>query len=183
MHKIVAIVGMCGSGKSVVTSVFTDEGFERVYFGGVTMDILAEKGLPKTEQNEREIREGLRKEHGQGAFAKLLLPKINALSETGDVVLDGLYSWEEYKILKERFGERFFMLAVIADRAVRYDRLAERLVRPLTHEQAKSRDYAEIENLQKGGPIAIADWFAMNNGGVGELKQEILRIIKEIRGE
>ena len=52
MGNIVAVVGMCGSGKSVVTEVFTDRGWKSVYFGGVTMKIIAEEGLEKTPENE-----------------------------------------------------------------------------------------------------------------------------------
>ena len=48
-HKIVAIVGMCGSGKSIATNVFCERGWEKVYFGGLTMDKLEEMGLAKTE--------------------------------------------------------------------------------------------------------------------------------------
>ena len=33
--KILAIVGMSGSGKSVVVDYLTDKGFPKVYFGGM----------------------------------------------------------------------------------------------------------------------------------------------------
>ena len=46
---------------------------------------------------------------------------------------------------------------------VRKQRLSSREVRPLTPEQVDSRDKAEIENLEKGGPIAKADYFILNN--------------------
>ena len=39
-NKLVAIVGMCGSGKSDATEWFVELGWDRVYFGGVTMDEL-----------------------------------------------------------------------------------------------------------------------------------------------
>ena len=38
MNNIIALVGMCGSGKSVVNDYFKDLGYASVYFGGVTMD-------------------------------------------------------------------------------------------------------------------------------------------------
>lgn len=47
---------------------------------------------------------------------------------------------------------------------MRYKRLITREVRPLTLEQAKNRDVAEIEKLNKGGPIAIADYIIVNEG-------------------
>ena len=161
--NVVAVVGMCGSGKSVATEVFTAAGWPKVYFGGITMEELERRGLPKNEKNEKAVREELRAEYGLAAYAVKLLPRIEALAEEGNVVLDGLYSWSEYTYLKERLGDRLHVLAIVTDRKRRYDRLTGREIRPLTEEEAASRDYAEIENLEKGGPIAIADTFMTNN--------------------
>ena len=38
MNKIVAIVGMAGSGKSIASSYFNNNGYNLVYFGGVIYD-------------------------------------------------------------------------------------------------------------------------------------------------
>ena len=89
--RVVAVVGMCGSGKSVVTSFFEERGWRRIYFGGVTMRELEKRGLEKTEANERKVREELRAVYGMGAFAELLLPDIREAAAKGDAVLDGLY--------------------------------------------------------------------------------------------
>ncbi len=178
-HKILALVGMCGSGKSVACDMFVENGWNKVYFGQVTMDELKKRGLTKNEQNERGIREELRREGGPAAYAKILLPAIEKAAEEGPTILDGLYSWSEYKCLKQHFGDELLIVAIIANRAVRYERLTTRTVRPLTPADAESRDYAEIENLEKGGPISIADRFVFNNGGVAELKAQIYALIEE----
>lgn len=178
--KIVAVVGMCGSGKSVVTEVFTERGFKSVYFGGVTMEELERRGLPKSEANERTVREQLRAEHGLAAYAVLLYDRIKAYSQEGGVVLDGLYSWSEYKFLKDKFGDSLSVLAIVTDRSLRYSRLAGRTVRPLTADEATARDYAEIENLEKGGPIAIADRYITNNGTADELIDSIKAYINNL---
>ena len=81
-NKIIAIVGMCGSGKSVASDILVDMGYEKIYFGGVTMDKLKEEGLEVTPDNERTMRERLRKQYGMGAYATILLPKIKELSNT-----------------------------------------------------------------------------------------------------
>ena len=183
MGKIIVIVGMCGSGKSVATEMLENElGYKKVYFGGVTMEKLKEANLEVTLENEKMIREGLRRDLGMGAFAKILLPRIKEYANEGDVVLDGLYSWDEYKILNEEL-DNIKMIAVITDKNIRYERLAIREVRPLTHEQAKNRDIAEIENSAKGGPIAYADYFVMNNGSLDEYRKRLEEILKQIEGE
>ena len=176
MGKIVAIVGMCGSGKSIASKYFEDLGYKNVYFGGVTMKKLKEAGLEVTPENEKMMREKLRRELGMGAYAKVLLPRILELSKDYNVVLDGLYSWSELKILEEEFDMR--TIAIVCDKNLRYDRLSKRDVRPFNNEEAKKRDITEIENIEKAGPIAYADYFIYNNGSMEEYYKRLDEIIK-----
>lgn len=171
-NKVVAVVGMCGSGKSVLTEMFVNNGWNKVYFGGVTVTQLQKQGIPVNEANERQMRESLRKEYGQGAFAILLEQEIAQKMQQANTVLDGLYSWSEYKHLKQIYGDDLIVLAVVTNSGVRYERLSSRQVRPLTNEQACSRDFAEIENSEKGGPIAIADYYIDNNGSLQQLTEQ-----------
>lgn len=183
MNKIIAIVGMCGSGKSVATEHFETLGFQKVYFGGVAMDKLKEENIEITPENEKNIRESLRKEYGMGAFAILLLPKIEECVRIGNVVLDGLYSWDEYKILKDKFAEDLIVLAIVEDKIKRYERLEKRKIRPLDNSEAKNRDVAEIENCAKGGPIAFADYYILNNGSIEEYKEDLRKFTSMILEE
>lgn len=176
MGKIVAIVGMCGSGKSIASKYFEDLGYKNVYFGGVTMEKLKEAGLEVTPENEKMMREKLRRELGMGAYANVLLPRILELSKDYDVVLDGLYSWSELKILEEEFDMR--TIAIVCDKNLRYDRLSKRDIRPFNNEEAKKRDITEIENIEKAGPIAYADYFIYNNGSMEEYYKRLDEIIK-----
>lgn len=122
------------------------------------------------------MREKLRRELGMGAYAKVLLPRILELSKDYDVVLDGLYSWSELKILEEEFDMR--TIAIVCDKNLRYDRLSKRDVRPFNNEEAKKRDITEIENIEKAGPIAYADYFIYNNGSMEEYYKRLDEIIK-----
>ena len=85
----------------------------------------------------------------------------------------------EYKILKDEI-DNLKMIAIVADKDIRYQRLTERTVRGLNNEQAKSRDIAEIENSAKGGPIAYADYYILNNGTLDEYRNRLLEIINNI---
>ena len=179
-QPIVAVVGMCGSGKSLVTGHLNGKGWNVIHFGSITMRELEKRGLPKNETNERSVREELRSKYGVGAYAVLSLPLILESQKNGLTVIDGLYSWTEYRMLKKEFGERLYIVAVIADRKLRYERLSVRCVRPLTQQEAEHRDFAEIENLEKGGPIAIADFFINNNGSPEKLFINVDEIIDKI---
>lgn len=180
MNKIVAIVGMCGSGKSVASDILVEKGWKKVYFGGVTMEKLKEEGLEVTPANEKMMRERLRAELGMGAYAKILLPRIKEYALESDTVLDGLYSWDELKILREELGEELTVVAIVTDRQLRYDRLSVREVRPFNNEEALYRDITEIENIAKAGPIAHADYYILNNGTVEEYAVRLEEILNNI---
>lgn len=173
MNKIIAVIGMCGSGKSEVVKFFEGHGYKKVYFGGVVMDEIKRLGLEVNEANERMTRENLRKEFGMGAMAVKSLNKIEEFYMTGNVVIESLYSWDEYKIVKDKFGGSFKLLTVYTTKSLRYERLANRPVRPLTEEEACSRDYSEIEKLDKGGPIAFTDYLVINDGTLEELNKKL----------
>lgn len=159
---LLAIVGMPGAGKTEATQYLKKKGIPFVRFGDVTERELTERGLPLTPENERIIRESLRTEFGMAAYAIRSKPFIDQLiSHHACVILDGLYSWEEYVYLKAYYPH-FLLVHVYAEPKKRYERLSKRPVRPFTPQQARDRDIAEIEKLNKGGPIAIADYCIEN---------------------
>ena len=115
------------------------------------------------------------------AYAKLNLPKIDALLKSSDVVMDGLYSWEEYMLLNSRYGSDFHVVAVWASPGTRYSRLGKRPIRPLMVAEAVSRDIAEIENTNKGGPIAMADFTIINESSLEDLERETKKVLAALR--
>jgi dephospho-CoA kinase len=179
--KVVSIVGMTGSGKSEVAKLFSDKGFTTVRFGDITDEEVKKQGLKLNEENERPVRERIRKEHGMAAYAKLSLSRIDAAMKNSNVVVDGLYSWEEYTCLKNHYRDNFIVVAVWASPKARYARLGSRKIRPLTPEEVASRDSAEIENLNKGGPIAMADFTILNESSLADLKKQVERIVARLR--
>ncbi len=179
--KVVSIVGMAGAGKTEVARLFEQHGFIRIRFGDITDEEVKKRGLELNEDNERYIRELLRQELGMAAYAKLNLPGIESALKHSDVVIDGLYSWEEYTFFKDYYSEDFFVVAVWASPQMRYARLTSRIDRGLTLREAVSRDKAEIENVNKGGPIAMADFTIINESSLDELKKETERIISGLK--
>jgi dephospho-CoA kinase len=180
-NKVVAIVGMAGSGKSEVARVFENADFVRIRFGDITDEELKKRGLPRNEENERTVREDLRIEYGMGAYAELNKPKIDKTLESANVVIDGLYSWAEYVELNMKYKEKFFVLAVYSSPATRYSRLLNRQERSLSREEAEDRDTTEIENSDKGGPIAMADFTIVNETSVEDLKRQTAIILAKLK--
>jgi len=115
------------------------------------------------------------------ACALFALPDIREqLAKHRRVVIDGLYSWAEYKTLRDEFGNDLVVLAVCAPRAVRYARLATRSSRPLTPGQAFARDVHEIEAIEKGGPIAIADFTLVNDRDIQQLFKDLDGLLQDV---
>ena len=168
---------MCGSGKSEAVKYFEESGYRRVYFGEVVMNEIKSLGLEMNEQNERATRENLRKKYGMGAMAVKCLPVIEELIKQGNVVIESLYSWEEFKIIKEKFGDSFSLLTIYTTKQLRYERLLKREFRPLSTEESISRDISEIEKLDKGGPIAYTDYMIINDGSLKEMNEKLEKLV------
>ncbi|EKD24420.1 MAG: hypothetical protein ACD_81C00024G0005 [uncultured bacterium] len=169
--QIVAIVGMPGAGKSVAASYFKEKGIPVLRFGDETERGLRELGMEVNEKNERWYREKIRKELGMAAMAlKIETRIVEAKHSNPFIILDGLYSWEEYVYLKEKFPD-LILLCIFAPPEIRYKRLETRSVRPLTQQEAESRDKSEIEQLHKGGPIARADYLIKNESTPQALRE------------
>jgi dephospho-CoA kinase len=167
---ILAVLGMTGSGKSEVSHHLASLGFPAIRFGQVVVDEIARRGLDLNPANERTVREELRSTYGMDVCARRSLPAIRkALEESPLVIIDGLYSWSEYRTLRAGLDENLVLLLVFTSRETRYHRLMARPERPLTFQEAQERDISEIENVEKGGPIAFADYALLNDGTKEEL--------------
>jgi len=178
--RVVSIVGMAGSGKSEVAHIFESRGFTRIRFGDITDAEIKKRGLELNEQNERVIREHLREQCGMAAYARLNLLKLDAALKHSCVVIDGLYSWEEYILLKDYYGEDFILVAIWSSPDTRYNRLSQRRCRPLRLGEAIERDRSEIEMVNKGGPIAMADYTITNESSLNVLREETEVVITKI---
>jgi len=165
MPRALALVGMPGAGKTLCAHHLERRGFFQFRFGGIVVDEVLRRGLVVNPENERVVREEFRSNEGMAAIALHALPHLKmALSSYNSIIIDGLYSFSEYKILSPELGASMVVVAIVSSRALRYQRLASRVDRPLTAHEAETRDYQEIERLEKGGPIAIADYTLLNNG-------------------
>ena len=175
---IIAAVGMPGSGKSVFAEELRRRSIPNVYFGGLVLQEVKARGLSGTPENERLVREQLREQWGMDAMAQLALPVLRQKrTEYAAVGIDGLYSFSEYKTLKNEFGSDLVLVGIVTPRGLRHQRLTERDVRPLTLFEAQERDLAEIENLEKGGPIAIADHYVVNDGTIEKFHADTEKLL------
>jgi dephospho-CoA kinase len=174
--KIVAFVGLAGSGKSSAVEYLTAKGYPKIYFGGILYKELIAAGItPGDWGPEAKFREEIREKEGKGFIAIRAAKEARDLINAGQkrIILDGLYTWSEYKILKHEFPGEMTVVAIVTPKHLRKRRMANRPERPMTSEEVDQRDWAEIENLEKGGPIAIADHYIINNGNLDHFHEQI----------
>ena len=172
--RALALVGMPGAGKTLCAQHLEARGYAYFRFGKIVVDEVIQRGLTVIAENERQVREDLRAREGMNAIALRALPHLkNALQTHRCLVIDGLYGFGEYKLLRAELGAAMVVVAIVSPRHLRYQRLATRAERPLTSGEAEARDYREIETLEKGGPIAIADYTLVNDKNTEDLLQAL----------
>jgi dephospho-CoA kinase len=181
---LLAFVGMPGSGKDTCTDYMMHKyNVPVVHFGNMLYEEVYRRGLDIV-KDEKAVREDLRAKEGLAVLAKRVAAKAKEHIAEGKtrIVLNGLYSWSEYKYLLQEFGDQLVCIAVTAPRAVRYQRIVNRkdARRVYTVEQIIEREIAEIENLEKGGPIARADYTLANTKTAEDLFAQLNDILKEI---
>lgn len=179
--RALALVGMPGAGKTLCAKHLERQGFFQFRFGSIITDEVSRRGWEINPDNERIIREEIRANEGMDAIARRALPLLkNALTSHDCVVIDGLYSFSEYKLLQPEFEGQLIVVAIACSRHLRYQRLSQRKERPLTPQEAEKRDILEIENLEKGGPIAIADYTLLNNADADHILSQLDGLLETI---
>jgi dephospho-CoA kinase len=146
-------------------------------------DEVKKRGLDIV-MDERMVREDMRHQEGPAVLAKRASLRADKLLTSGQVavVFDGLYSWSEDRYLREKYADKIVTIAIVNPKHVRYERVVARkdAHRPYTLEQIRLRDVEEIENLEKGGPIAYADYYLANARNVDELKAQVDQLMSEL---
>jgi dephospho-CoA kinase len=180
-NKIVAFVGLTGSGKSAAVDHVVEKGYPKIHFGNIIYAAMNEAGIEITPDSQQKFREDIREKEGKDFVVKRVIKQARDLIEAGQhrIVFDGLYTWTEYKILRHEFPGELDVIAVVAPKKLRHHRLSIRPQRPFTNEEANTRDWTEIENLEKGGPIAIADHYVMNDGDLDILYKQVDKILDD----
>jgi adenylate kinase len=177
---LIALVGLPGAGKSEAAHFFKKRKLPVISFGKVINDYVDKNGLEHTDDVHKKIRTELRDKHGFKALAVLNEKKISKkLEDNNIVVIDGLRSWEEYKYLKDSFSDVYIrIVALYADKSVRYDRIAKREYRNKL--SGESRDEAEVVDTHMGSTVALCDYLVKNNHSVTEFYDKLELVYRDI---
>jgi len=178
---VIALVGLPGAGKSDAAAFFAEKGYPIISFGKVINDYVDEHHLEHDEATHKRLREELRAKYGWHALAILNKEKIEkALKKSAFVVIDGMRSWEEYLYLKEILHHvRLKVIAIYADKQVRYDRAARRTYRAKLA-AGEERDINELMGTHLGPTIAFSDFLVKNNFSKDDYLDKLEDVFRQI---
>jgi len=179
LKKIIALVGMPGSGKTLAVKVARDMGIPVVAMGDVVREEVRARGLEENPENVGKVSMGLREEEGQQAIAERTLTKIK--QEKANVVLvEGIRSLAELELFKENFPD-FTLIAIHSSPKTRFKRLyeRERADDAKDYKTFHERDAREL-NYGIGSAIAMADHVIVNEGSEEELIRNMRTILERI---
>lgn len=89
--KLVAFVGLAGSGKSAAVEYLTEKGIPKIYFGGIIYKAMEEAGIEVTWESQQKFREEIREREGKDFVVRRAIQEVHKLVQAGQrkIVLDG----------------------------------------------------------------------------------------------
>lgn len=178
---IIAIVGLPGVGKTDAANFFREKDLPVISFGKIVTDMVEKKYKKQTEEYHKIVRESIRAEHGVEAMAVLSKDKIKqSFKKSNIVVIDGMRSWQEYEYLKKELKDvKIYILALFADKHIRYHRVSKRKSdRPELY--GEDRDINELIRINMGPTIAFADFMVKNNFSKEEFLDKLEEAYREV---
>jgi len=174
--EILAFVGLTGSGKTEAVDYLAQKGYPKVNFDGFISD-------SELKSNEKlVIYKDLISTNGKDFLAIKIIDQIHDLINAGQhkMIVDGPLSWTEYKALKHEFPGCITTIAIITSRHLRHNRLVNDPKRDIRQDEIDKQDWFEIEELEKAGPIAIANLYISNNKDLGSLYKKLDKLLIDL---
>ncbi len=171
---VLAVAGLPGSGKSVVTDVARELGIPVICMGDLIREGAAKGGVtPSRYSVEARLRDGLR------IFARLIIERIPR--DARAIMIDGVRSIREVEALEESLSTRVTLIYVAAPWRLRFERLRARGRGddPKSLEDFLMRDYRELR-YGLGDLIARADYILVNDSGLDEFRGKARSLLLQL---
>lgn len=179
-HKLViGLVGMPGSGKSVVVESAQARGYDVVVMGDIIRQETRKRGLELNPQNIGAVMLDIRKTNGAGVIAEKSIPSIEQ-AQSDKVIVDGLRSLDEAEVFKTYFP-RFGLVAVYASPQTRFSRLNRR------HRSDDPKDWAVFHerdmrelSVGLGNAMAMAEHVIINEDDKKDTKVRVEETLTKV---
>jgi len=176
---ILGLVGMPGSGKSVVVSVAKERNYDVVVMGDVVRGEAKNRGLEPSPENLGKIMLELREKEGDTVIAKRCISKIERAKET-KVIVDGIRSLKEAEEFRKHFP-KFCLTAVHSSPETRFNRVyhRKRSDDPSNWKVFHERDMREL-SVGLGEALAMAEYLIINEERLDIVKERTRKILSKV---
>ena len=175
--RVIATVGLAGSGKGEFAAVAERAGVSVVTMGDVIRGECRERGLDPAEHHG-EVASALREENGPTAIAEASLPHVEAtLEEAETVVVDGVRSGVEVDVFEDRFDDSFTLVGIEAPFELRKERVDDRGRDDIeSGEGLAARDEREL-GFGLGEALGRADVTIENTGTLETFRERVREVL------
>lgn len=179
---IIGITGLIGSGKSAVTNMLVAQGFIHLGCSTIIAEEVKKRGLEINRDNLIKIGNEVRKEFGNGEWAKRLIAKIDSKK---NYVVEGFRNIAEIDEFKKL--ENFYLLGVSAGKIRRMNWILSRnkIGDPKNAEEfekLEKRDF--LQGIDYGQQNALcfsmADYYISNEGSLHELSKQLAQFLHSL---
>jgi dephospho-CoA kinase len=171
--KIFVIVGMPAAGKNLARQYADSQGLPYFATGDLVRREVSRMGWEPDAQNMARVSTELRGKDGRGVTRLALSTALEARSPV--VFMEGMRSWPEIELIRE--DAEAVVVAFLAPREVRLRRILFRGRSDDSSDHFQDRDLREID-YGTAVPIALADEYILNAGGIEEALKELDEIVK-----
>jgi dephospho-CoA kinase len=175
-------VGQIGSGKdTVVKYISTKFSIPIISIGDIARKIAKDEGVPATRENLQKITERYYEKFGKTYFIEETVARIEH-SGKEKMLITGIRAPTDVTTLKNHFHDDFVLIAIVADKRKRFQRLRMRQESrdPKKWKEFLKQDQNEEEIFHISEACKLADHIIENSGTLEDLFQKVDNAIKEI---
>ncbi|MGI0079956.1 MAG: AAA family ATPase [Nitrososphaerales archaeon] len=176
---VICITGMPGAGKSTISEVAQDLGFEVFRMGDDVRMETERRKLEPSDENLGAIMLELRQKHGPVAIASLSKERIERESKSRFVLIDGVRNMNEFQEFKKLGSALLIAVHASPQRRYHFLKVRGRSDSPSNWQSFEARDRREL-SVGVGETIALADDIVPNDGSLEELKQNSEKLFRAI---
>lgn len=179
-RMLIGVMGRIGAGKDAVAEYLVNNyGFQQIAFRDLVVEEAHRRGLDPTRENLAVVQKDCRARYGDDYFPKEVVRRTET-SKARDVVITGIRTSTDARVLKEHFGDKIRLVLVDADAGVRFQRMVKRrrLGDPTVFEDFKEQERLENEHFDSEKAFAQADVTIDNSGTLVQLQEKVDRLVR-----
>lgn len=177
MKKIIGIVGMPASGKSLITSFLNQKDVKTIHLGEFIWNYLDKKGIIKTQETGNMASLFFWSQYKDIPIAQWAYKQIQE-SKENIFVLDGIRTVEELEYFRKKFKQNFQLIAIFVSPNLRKKRQITR--KRFEDIYFEIRDKEEL-TIGVGEVMALSDYVIDGNKSKQAVKKQTEKIFKEIK--